>query len=387
MPYKYAKRLRNKKLRRPARKGSRKLYVASQDRAKYSMRPTTRPTAKRRGNLRGRNPYDQGTRGPKGAAAVDAASGSAGTGFRVGKVGRMGKIMMNRKKRILNVLADQRYPVIKHHSLDAADQIDWASNAQAVVEYQVGYTTQEMQQMLDQSNAAQNVSLAALVIPNSSSLTNQKMDYYAKTSKINMKNTCSHTVYLEVVAYKCKGYHSFTMTSSWATALVNDNMVQNPAQYGTEETRFNIGNRPNMALPHLGVRYSRDARSVYKIALEPGQETSYTYVQHGGRFDQMRFNVAQGSEANAVDVVYGPFSTALLVFARAEMVADALDNDVTYGSGHVSVNIERRKSFSAVPYMKPMQASFENNWGNVVEANELDLNQYQANNDVYEEQV
>lgn len=80
-------------------------------------------------------------------------------------------------------------------------------------------------------------------------------------------------------------------------------------------------------------------------------------------------------------------SSRLLVFCRAEMVCDALDNDVTFGSGHLAVNAELWKSWAAVPWIKPHQSSFQNLWGDVATAQEQDMNQYQANNDIYEEQV
>jgi len=295
--------------------------------------------------------------------------------------------MSMRKKRIMDVMADTQYPVIKAHNLDTATQIDWASGVQSVTNYDVGYTTLEIQDMLTQANSASNVSTGALIVPTVGSLVNQKMDYYAKTTKLNMKNTCSHTVYIEIQAFKCKGYHSFSINNAWQEALLNDDMVQNAATFGTEMTINAIGARPDMRMAHLNVRWQKQKDSLFKIALEPGQETSYTYVQPGGRFDQQKFNVAQGSTASPVDVFYGPFSTQIQVYCRAEMVADALDTDVTYGSGHISTNIERHKSWAAVPYCKPLQQSFTNAWGTVVEANELDLNQYQANNDPYEEQV
>jgi len=214
------------------------------------------------------------------------------------------------------------------------------------------------------------------------------MDIYDKTVKFNFKNTCSHTVYLECHVYTSKIYHGYQVGAAWDLALAADNMVQNPLSFGTEETKFNIGKRPDMKLADLGVRYKHVPGSVYKICLEPGQETSYTHVTRGGRWDQAKYNVLQGSQATGDDVVFMPrLSSRLAVFARSEMVVDALDTDVTFGSGHVAVNAEVWRSWAAVPYLKPIQYSFQNNWGDVPTANEQDLNQYQANNDVYEEQV
>jgi len=327
------------------------------------------------------------TLGKEGRPAVDAASGAV-YGFKYDNARPVSRLMATRKKRILDSIADMKYPVIKDHQLLNTTQVDWSSGTQAVVEYALGYTTAEIQNMMTQSASASNISTAAMVVPAVASETNQRLDIYDKTVKFNYKNTCSHTLYLEFVPFECLGYHSFSVIQSWAYALTADNMVQNAATFGTEQTQTDIGNRPDMRMPDLNCRWKLVPSGIHKIALEPGQETSYTYVTRGGRYDQAKFNVLAGGAGSTTDVAYLPkFTTRMLLFARAEMVADALDADVTYGSGHLAVNAELWRSWSAVPYVKPYQASFVQQWGTVVEANELDMNQYQANNDPYEEQV
>lgn len=325
--------------------------------------------------------------GTTGKAKVDAATGGAG-GFRVGRAKRMGGVLKRRQRNVLSTMANARYPVIKDHQLQAVGQLDWTSGTQGVIEYVCGYTTSEVQDMLTQANSAQAVSSAAVVYPAVGTLVNQRMDIYDKTTKFNFKNTSSHTVYLECVPYVPKIYSGYSVQQAWAAALAADNMNQDPATYGTEEIASSIGCRPDFRHADLNVRWKKRAVGVYKICLEPGQETSYTYVQKGGRFDQQKFNVLQGNSGTADDPTYMPgLSASLIVYARSEMVVDATDTDVTYGSGHIAVNREIRKSWAAVPFVKPFQASFQNAWGTVLEANELDLNQYQANNDIYEEQV
>jgi hypothetical protein len=350
--------------------------------------PPTPYKDRKYGNLRGSFRNRAVPRGKHGkAAVVDAATGAAG-GFRVGKAKSMGTILERRKKQILDIMADARFPVIKDHKLLSRDQIDWSSGIQSCNGYKVGYDTQEIEDMLVQANSASNVGTAAL-IPTSGTLEpNKRMDIYSKTTKMNFKNTCSHTVYMEVHPYECTTLHSFPMYTSFVRSLTQDNMLQNAALFGTEESIFAIGKRPDFQMAELNVRWKKVTGGIYKCALEPGQETSYTYVQRGGRFDQHRFNVQQGSQTSPVDAQYLPgLSAEILVFCRAEMVADSLDADVTYGSGHIAVNSEVIRSWAAVPYLKPIQTSFENQWGTVVEANELDINQYAANNDPYEEQV
>ena len=327
------------------------------------------------------------TRGRSGASVPDAATGAA-RGFRAGRRRRMGTILARRKKSILKVIADSRYPVIKDHQLNAVGQLDWTSGTQCFYEANVGYTTDEFEQMNTQANSAQTVSTGAIIVPNVETLVNQRMDVYDKITKYNMKNTCSHTVYIEVQAYVANSFHGYTFARSWDEALASDDMLQNPLNYGTEEIRTDIGKRPDMKYPQLNCRWKRRKDATFKIALEPGQETSYTYVQAGGRFDQQKYNILQGNSGTGDDIQNMPrFSSTIIIFARSEMVADAADADVTYGSGHIAINREVKKSWAAVPYLKPMQTSFQNSWGTVIEANELDLNQYAANNDVYEEQV
>lgn len=326
--------------------------------------------------------------GPSGMPVPDAANGSAG-GFRVGKKKSMGVILERRKKKVLDVLADARYPVIKNHALNALPQLDWPAGAQGVLNLGCGYNTTELGPMMTQALSAGSVSTASYITPvNNLVNVNNRMDIYDKTTKFNFKNTCSHTVYLEVEAFNCKGIHGFTMESAWQASLNADDMYQNPLTFGTEQLRYDIGNRPDFRLADLNVRWKKQAGSKFKIALEPGQETSYTFIQPGMRFDQQRFNVQQGSSASPVDATYAEGLTSqLMIYARAEMVTDAIDTDVTYGSGHLAINSESWHSWSAVPYVKPLQSSFQNAWGTIVEANEQDLNQYQANNDPYEEQV
>ena len=324
----------------------------------------------------------------KHGVSVDSGTGAA-PGFKVGRTKRLGAVMQKRKTQILSTLADTRYPVLKNHLLGVVSQLDWNATAQAVVYYDCGYNTPEIEQMLTQAQSASYIDTQALVEPASTdTLTNQKMDFYAKTTKFNFKNTCTHTVYIEIRAYRSKGYHSFSIQDSWNQALANDQMVQDSTTYNTsDETIASIGKRPDMKYAELNVRWSQHLAGSYKCTLEPGQETSYTYVQPGSRFDKQRFNVQQGSFAVPVDVDYCPSSTQILVFCRAEMVADRQDNDVSFGSGHIAVNKEEWKSWCCVPYTKPRQESYQNNWGTIVEADELDLNQNRLLNETYVEQV
>lgn len=337
--------------------------------------------------LRGSRERRRRITGKIGRPKVDAATGGAG-GFRFGKRKPMGRVIRRRKATIAASLASTAYPVIRDHQMAATSQIDWASDTQACQEYSCGFTTSELQDMLTQSASASSITTAAMVTPTVGTLKNQRMDFYDKTTKFNFKNTCSHTVYVEIRAYRSKIYHGYNVLPSWQLALDSDNMVQNPTSFGTEENYYNIGKRPDMRLADLDVRWKYLPNATYKITLEPGQETSYTYIQCGARFDQERFNVLQGTNTTGDDISLMPkLSTNILVFARSELVVDAIDTDVTFGSGHLAVNKEVWKSWSAVPYVKPYQTSFQSNWGTVLEANELDLNQYKADQDAYEEQV
>jgi len=341
-------------------------------------------------NLRGsygNRAKGQFLRGKHGASKPDAASGANG-GRNVGRARPLRKIIAKRRSGINRALADLAYPIIKDHALENATQLDWTSNQQGVKEYIVGYTTAEIQTMITQAASAQSVATSAMIVPSVGSEKNIKMDIYDKITKYNMKNTCSHTIYVEVHAYVSKIYHGFPVKTAWETAMLADNMVQNAASFGTEQTSDNIGNRPDFRLADLNVRWRERKDAKFKITLEPGQETHYTYVQKGQRFDQAKYNVLQGNSSTGDDINYLPgLSSSILIFCRGEMVADALDSDVTYGSGHLAINVERWKSWAAVPYVKPIQTSFTNSWGDIIESNELDMNQYQANNDVYEEQV
>jgi len=385
MPFKrarsYAKKFKGGK-RKVAKRTAAPMRRRLQSGADYAKK-----LAQGKFNLRGSYRRGPSVRGRSGASKPDAASGGAG-GRNVGRARPMGKILARRRGTIQRVLADATFPVIKDHILDTGTQLDWSSGTQACKEYNVGYLTTEIQTMMTQAASAQSVSTAAMVVPTVGSEKNIKMDIYDKITKVNFKNTCSHTIYLEIHAYVSKIYHGYEVKTAWETALLADNMVQNAATFGTEQISTDIGNRPDFRLADLNVRWRERKEAKFKIVLEPGQETHYTYVQRGGRFDQAKYNVLQGNETTGDDVNFMPgLSARLLVFCRSEIVADALDSDVTFGSGHVAVNIEKWKSWAAVPYVKPVQTSFTNNWGTVVEANELDLNQYQANQDTYEEQV
>ena len=354
-----------------------------------TAKPTARPVFKK-GNLRGRNPYDSvKRRGAIGKAVpTDAASGGR-VGHSVGTAKKMGTIIAKRRMAIQNILADNTFPVIKDHRLEATTQIDWVSGTQAYNEYSVGYQSADLSNMLNQSSNAQSTAIGSQLSGGGTGvITNQRMDIYDKITKMNFKNTCSHTVYLEFRAYVAASNHSFNFTQSWQGALDNDNMLQNAATFGIEEQQTTIDCRPDMRLAELNVRWRERKEARWKVVLEPGQETSYRYVAAGRRFDQQKFNVTLGDSASAVDPInIEGLSHVLTVFSRAEMVADSLDTDVTYGSGHIATNREVWKSWSAVPYVKPLQTSHGYQWGSVIEANELDLNQYQANNDIYEELV
>lgn len=322
----------------------------------------------------------------RGAAVPDASVGGR-MGFRHGRKKRMAGVMRKRQAQIVRVLSNSRFPVIKDHQLRALSQGDWVANTQGVTEHILGYTTSEIESMLTQAQDAHYADTSTFAtIPAVDGLVNQRMDVYDKTFKINMKNTCSHTVHLEVRLYKCKGYHSFTVGRSWDNAMATDNMLRNGGTWNPngEQVQGSIGNRPNMSFPDLNVRWGEVKSGRFKIVLEPGQETYYTHVIPGFRFDQARYNVLQGNSVTPVDADYTPHTYSALIFYRGEMVTDALDTDVTYGSGHIALNCELWRSWSAVPYLKPKQASFTQGWGDgVIEANEQDNNQTDVNLDPY----
>jgi len=370
MPKRFVKRTNKKGGKRPAKRGRRLQMDRATPKRLFSSGggSTTAKYPYRKPVKRTRAPE---YRGQHGKAPADAASGGR-SGFTVGRAKRMGLVNKKRKARGLDVLFNSQFPVIKDKALLSSTQIDWDAGTQSVTEYNVGYTAGEFDTMKEQIASAQFLNTSASLV---SQPVNTMMDFYDKTTKYNFKNTSNHTVYLEIRAYVCKGYHSFGVLESWETALTQDNMLQNAATFGTEQVTTNIGNRPDFRMAHLNVRWSQRKDAIRKITLEPGQETHYKYVQHGGRFDQTKYNVLQGSAAQPVDVSYMPRHTAqLLVFCRAEMVNDAVDNDVNFGSGHLAVNCEVTKSWAAVPWIKPVQASFRNQWGSILQANEEDMN-------------
>lgn len=327
--------------------------------------------------------------GMHGKAPADASSGAKG-GFFVGKKKRMVSVIKKRKQAIMNAIADARYPIIKDKQLQATTQLDWDAGTQGVIVLNAGYVASELEGMVAQAASAQSVSTASLVatIPANNLNANQKMDIYDKITRINFKNTCSHTVYLEIHAFIAASYHTFSVLESWQTALVNDNMNQNSATFGTEMVLNNLTARPDMRMPHLNVRWSKRKDAVRKITLEPGQETHYTYVQKGGRFDMAKWNVLVGGTGTTLDATYVKGLTSqLLIFGRSEMITDAVSTAVTYGSGHVAINAETNKSWAAVPYVKPLQTSFQNAWGTVLTANEEDVNIDDVQAEPYSENI
>jgi len=374
-----------KKAGRAAKKGKKIVRRRLQgEKRKYGGSPI-KPTNLFRGTPKRSKRARRGTR--IGQAAADSTSGHAGH-FLAGKAKRMGTILQRRKRAVLNTLADMRYPVIKDRFLAPLNQIDWAASEQACVVYDCGYRTGELEGMLTQANYAQTLNVASAITPNVDTVSNQRMDVYDKTVKFHMKNTCTHTVHIEIIAYEAKTHHSYTMLQAWQAAMTQDGMNQMPALWGTEQTAFNIGNRPDFRMADLNVRFRKKAGSTYKVVLEPGMETSYTYVQRGRRFDQQKYNVLQGSMAVGVDTDYLPgLSSNILVFARSELITDATDADVTFGSGHIAINKEETKSWAAVPYIKPFQTSFVHGWGAVAELNEQDLDEAAAVQVPYVEQI
>ena len=82
------------------------------------------------------------------------------------------------------------------------------------------------------------------------------------------------------------------------------------------------------------------------------------------------------------------FWISLLCFCKSETVVDNISTTITTGSGHIALNVEHKKSWAAVPYVRPIQTSFTNGWGTIaLEANELDINQTDVQTEAYSEQV
>lgn len=325
--------------------------------------------------------------GEHGRAPADASAG-AKSGFFVGKKKRMAGVAQRRKMRVMNAIADAQFPLIKDKQLQPTTQLDWDASKQGVIHLNTGYVASELEGMITQAASAQAVSTASLVTPGVNTNPNQRIDFYDKITRVNFKNTCSHTVYLEIQAYVCASYHTFNVLESWQTALTTDNMYQNAALFGTEMTFDNISARPDMRMAYMNVRWTKRKDASRKITLEPGQETHYTYVQKGGRFDQAKWNVLQGGTGTTLDITYvKDFSSQILIFGRSEMVTDAVSTTVTYGSGHVAINAQTDKSWAAVPYVKPVQTSFQNSWGTVLTVNEEDVNIDDVQAEAYTENI
>lgn len=401
MPRNYAKRSR-----KPSgfkSKAKRRLQGRPFDREWYND-ATAAPTAKPRGNLRGKNPYGKdwyesryGSKpGPKGKAKASVrkanSTNSAVNGFVVGKsrAKTKGAIVANRKKSIMQAIMDEKYPVVSKHAMIPVNDIDWANGSQGVTMYQLGYDTVEVETCIDQGNAAQYVPASTSYnpsgMPNVDTATQQRVHINPKKSIFTFKNTCTHTVTMDLRLYKVKGFHSNDFISSWTTALLADNALSLlVSQSGTqEEITTSIGCRPDMRNPELQGRFTEVREGRGTVVLEPGQETQYTHHCEGFRYDKALWNVLQGG---TTDAAYMSHTYFLMAFCKSELVTDSLSDRQTLGSGHVAVIKEEFSSFQALPYMKPVQKLFYAGWSQFAEAQEEDINQYPQANQIYVETV
>jgi len=287
--------------------------------------------------------------------------------------GKVQKVSYNaHRKTMLDSLVYGMNPILKADTKSVATQLDWASGTQGFIEYGVGKTPSQIETMYSKMSDAlyYNPTIAA---PSAGSDVNtQRMNVFPAHTIVRMKNTCTHTCYLEIRIYKPKGYHTESLNTSWLNQLSSDNLVQNhlAAPYPTEENQNSLFKRPDFRSPFLNCRYSEVGSCRWKCVLEPGQETRYQFDAPAFQFDQAKYNVSVGG----TDPTICPQSYRMCFFAHAEMVTDAADNDVCPGSGHIALNIQQIDRWQALPLVKKYQNIASYGWGTVAVGDEQDIN-------------
>jgi len=204
-----------------------------------------------------------------------------------------------------------------------------------------------------------------------------RVDTVYMSAVVNFRNLQPHSLQFRIIEWECKSHRDAPFLNEYAAAIT--------AMEKAGGTTWDVDSflLSPTATPAMKTNY---VMKEHKFTLEPGQETSYTYVQKGGRFDQAAFNVVQGGSDGQGQPQYMPrFSSDLLVICRSEMVTDTADADVNYGSGHVACLIEQWKSWAAIPFIKPFQSSFQNDMGAIAQGQEEDLNISTALNQGYNE--
>lgn len=388
MPKRFAKRRSTKGGKRRVVRGRRRLssttFMSPPSMGYYATAaPQRSPSAPKKKRL-----FRRGRRG-RGNSSNATAAGAPFPGYRHGgaqingkntvptisrgSYKRSGSVKRGIRRQIMEAMVYGANPVLRSDVKSIhVPQPDWSSGQQSVTTILMANSPQEIEKKFLKCRDASYFSAAVAYPTATSDVTSQRMVVFPTTFILNMKNTCSHTIYVEGRVFKAKGYHGISMAAAWNEALANDNLVQNTnaVPYPTEENVLSLYKRPDMKMVHLNCRFGEIVRARSKWVLEPGQESKFIFKMPGFTYDQAKYNVTvMGSDPTRC-----PQSYELQLYCHSEMVTGALDNDVCPGSGHMAINQQLIESWQGLPIVKKYQNIASYGWGDIIQADEQDVN-------------
>jgi len=268
MPKRFAKRRSSGGKRRVVR-GRRRLTPSmfttpSSKRAGMTSRPTRAPygapTKRPRSRMEaGGYYYNPPQKFRPSALAGPVGKGNVAAQVRGSKRAK-GATKQGIKRKIMEALVYGANPIIKSDVKDIpSTQFDWSSGTQGHFTYVLANDPAAIEKKFLKIRDASYFNAAVAYPTASTDVNSQRMIVFPSKVIFNMKNTCTHTVYIEARVFKCKGYHGITSGQSWVEAMANDNLVQNhlAAPYPTEMTVNSLYNRPDMRSPYMNCRWTQ----------------------------------------------------------------------------------------------------------------------------------
>lgn len=256
-------------------------------------------------------------------------------------------------------LIDMYAPNMHINEIDGFE-ISWTRGQQAVYN-NFHLTVPEMDQWITKMQDASSVNPLAGTSLTSTS-TNYTFWHNGTTLKYTVANSSTNDVILDVLRCTPTRCTNLTPVECWQDDLNGDNTVLNlqaPQQVADRGVN-DIDTRPGTT----GQKFKYIYRKTYlgRRCLKPGEEFVFEYQIPGFSYNVGRYN-QHVDTTNAVGTDRAAFfekSCLMMFIAKSQLIMDSVDADTTFGSGKLSVVLQKRTSYRVVPAVKTDQHVWRN---------------------------
>jgi len=180
------------------------------------------------------------------------------------------------------------------------------------------------------------------------------------TVKYTIQNSCTNDIILDMLEMSPRRPTSLTVGNCWRDDLFADDSILNaqaPVQ-GADRVPEDIDCRPGST----GLKFNAYYRKKYlgRKHLRPGEEFVFEYRVPGFSYNVGKYNqhVDTTNVAGSDRAVYFEKTKFLYFIGKSQLIQDSADADTTFGSGKISVAMQKKGSYRCVPSYKRDQHVF-----------------------------